>query len=52
MTGARVVDRIITNLAVIDVEEEGTLMLRELAPGVTVEDVVARTGAAVTEALS
>ena len=37
-TGRRVVHRIITDLAVIDVTDEG-LVLRELAPGVTVEDV-------------
>ena len=37
-TGRGVVHRIITDLAVIDVTPEG-LVLRELAPGVTVEDV-------------
>ncbi|HWL35139.1 MAG TPA: CoA transferase subunit B [Frankiaceae bacterium] len=37
-TGRRVVHRIITDLAVIDVTDDG-LVLRELAPGVTVEDV-------------
>jgi 3-oxoacid CoA-transferase subunit B len=37
-TGRGVVHRIITDLAVIDVTGEG-LVLRELAPGVTVEDV-------------
>jgi len=44
LTGARVVDRIITDLAVIDVEKEG-LVLREIAPHATVESVVAATGA-------
>ena len=43
LTGRRVVDRVITDLAVIDIEDEG-LVLRELAPGVTVEEVVAATG--------
>jgi len=38
LTGQRCVQRIITDLAVIDVEPEG-LVLRELAPGVTLEDV-------------
>ena len=52
LTGARVVDRIITNLAVLDVVGDGTLTLRELAPGVTVADVVALTDAPLTEALS
>ncbi len=42
-TGRGVVHRIITDLAVLDVTAEG-LVLRELAPGVTVEDVRAATG--------
>ncbi|MHC9295387.1 3-oxoacid CoA-transferase subunit B [Mycobacterium sp. LTG2003] len=52
LTGQSVVDRIITNMAVIDVVGDGTLLLRELAPGVTVDAVIAATGAPLTEALS
>ena len=44
LTGKQVVHRIITDLAVIDVEPGG-LVLRELAPGVTEEQVVAATAA-------
>lgn len=37
-TGIAVVDRIITDLAVIDVTPDG-LLVRELAPGITIEQV-------------
>lgn len=44
LTGKGVVDRIITNLGVLDVTHRG-LHVQELAPGVTREDVVAATEA-------
>ncbi|MEM8836408.1 MAG: 3-oxoacid CoA-transferase subunit B [Planctomycetota bacterium] len=49
LTGRGVVDRVYTDLAVIDVSREG-FRLVELAPGVTMEEVRARTGAPVLEA--
>jgi 3-oxoacid CoA-transferase subunit B len=51
LTGQGVVDRIITNLGVIDVPGDGPLLLREVAPGVTSADMIAATDAEIMEAL-
>ena len=50
LTGKAVVQRIITDLAVLDVTQDG-LVLRELAPDVTVEQVREATGAPFSVAL-
>ena len=50
-TGKRVVQRIITDLAVLDVTPDG-LVLRELADGVTLDEVRAKTGPAFAVDLS
>jgi 3-oxoacid CoA-transferase subunit B len=47
LTGKHVVNRIITDLCVMDVTDHG-LVLRELAEGVTEDDIRAATGPAFT----
>lgn len=47
LTGKACVNRIITDLGVLDVTDEG-LVLIETAPGVTVEEIIAKTDAELT----
>ncbi|MER5755579.1 CoA transferase subunit B [Streptomyces sp. NPDC002088] len=49
LTGKRCVNRIITDLGVLDVTDDG-LVLVECAPGVSVDDITARTDAKLTVA--
>jgi 3-oxoacid CoA-transferase subunit B len=46
LTGLGVINRIITDLGVLDITPKG-LKLLELAPGVTKEEIIAKTGAPV-----
>ncbi|GAB7189780.1 CoA transferase subunit B [Kineococcus sp. NUM-3379] len=53
LTGQGVVQRVITDLAVVDAEPDpagGRFLLRELAPGVSLEDVQRATGAELVDA--
>ena len=51
LTGARVVDLVVTDLGVFEVNrDEGGLRLVDVAPGVTVEEIRAKTEAAFTPA--
>ncbi len=44
LTGTKIVDRVITDVCVLDVDEKG-FQIVELAPGVNMDDVVAKTDA-------
>ena len=48
LTGARVVDMVVTDIAVFEIQRKGAVIVRllEMAPGVTVDEVRARTEAA------
>jgi len=53
LTGSNCIDMIITDFCVFDVDRHrGKLVLKELAPGVTLADVQARTEAAFTVAIT
>ena len=49
LTGSAVVDRVYTDLAVVDIRPDG-FAVRELAPGITLGDVAERTAAPITDA--
>ncbi|MER8157957.1 CoA transferase subunit B [Streptomyces sp. NPDC094472] len=49
LTGKRCVNRIITDLGVLDITDE-SLVLAECAPGVDIEEIIAKTGAELTVA--
>ena len=51
LTGVGVVDLIITDLGVLAVEDDG-LVLKELAPGVTVDEIKSKTKAALRVAIA
>lgn len=51
LTGKRVVNRLITDLAVFDFTEEGMVLI-EVANGHTIEDVRAKTDAAFIERIT
>jgi 3-oxoacid CoA-transferase subunit B len=48
LTGIGCVKKIVTNLAVLDVAPEGGFILREVAPGVTIDDVKKATAGKLT----
>jgi 3-oxoacid CoA-transferase subunit B len=49
LTGTGVVNMVITDLAVFDIDQNG-MHLKELAPGVTLDEIAAKTGASYTVA--
>jgi 3-oxoacid CoA-transferase subunit B len=54
LTGARVVDMVITDLGVFTIDKKGDagMALVEIAPGVTAEEIRAKTGARFRQALA